>query len=54
MSKGVVGNDMTTSPNPTQKTLGNKGMLRMGESLPREEHPNWLSNTKWSVLKTHK
>jgi hypothetical protein len=21
--------------------------------LPREEHTNWLSNTKWSALKPH-
>ena len=24
-----------------------------GNSFPREEHNNWLSNTKWSALKIH-
>jgi hypothetical protein len=29
-------------------------MLRVGEIVfPREEHTNWLSNTKWSVLKPY-
>lgn len=29
-------------------------MLRVGEIvIPREEHTKWLSNAKWSVLKTH-
>ena len=38
-------------PSPTQ---GTTGMLRVGEIiLPRGEHTNWLSNTKWSVLKTY-
>lgn len=29
-------------------------MPRAGETVvPMEEHTNWLSNTKWSVMKTY-
>lgn len=40
--------------NHTQRTIGNKRMLRVGGTVfPREEDSNWLSNGKWSTLKTN-
>jgi hypothetical protein len=40
--------------NPTQRLAGHKGMMRVEEVVHfKEEQINWLSNTKWSALKTH-
>lgn len=41
----------SSGPNPTQRTIDNHGVLRVGETVfPRED--NWISNTNWSSLKT--
>ena len=38
---------------PAQITTDNQGRLRAGKTIfLREEHTNWLSNIKWSALKT--
>lgn len=37
---------------PTQKTIDNQGMLRVGETVfPEGRANNWLSKTKWSAPK---
>lgn len=37
-----------------KKTTGNEGMPRVGEIIVlRDEHTNWLSNTKQSTLNTY-
>lgn len=39
--------------NPVQITIGNEGMLGVGEiAFSREEHTNWLTNTQWLSQKT--
>lgn len=49
-------NGMGESPQgltPTQRT-GNSDIPRMGETVfSRDEHTNWLPNTRWSALKTY-
>lgn len=45
---------MTLGLSPRQRTTGNEEMLGASEiSLPRENHTNWLSITKWTVLKMY-
>lgn len=41
-------------PQPTPELTANQGKLRAGGIvLSRGEHTRWLSNPKWSALKTH-
>lgn len=52
MSKWI-GEKNPCGHNSTQSTAGKQGMLGVGEVVfIREEHTDWLSNTKWSILKT--
>lgn len=38
-------------PTPKQRTVGTKRLIRKGEiAFPRDGPPDWLSNTKLSVL----
>lgn len=40
--------------NIKQRTTGKKGMLLAGKIVfYREEHTNWLSNTKWLALRRY-
>lgn len=42
------------SPTLRQETTDNWWPLREGElAFPKDEHPNWLSSTKWSALKSY-
>jgi hypothetical protein len=37
-----------------QRSTGDQEMLRPGEiAFLRKKHTNWISNTKWSILKTY-
>lgn len=40
--------------NSRKRSRVNEGMLNMGKTVfSREEHTDWLSDTKWSALKIH-
>lgn len=48
-NRNINGDSRGTSAglNLSQRTTGNKGMLRVGHVVfPREQHANWLANTK--------
>jgi hypothetical protein len=46
--------ESSQSFNPRQRTAGNQGILRAGETVfPRDKCTNWFFDAKWSALKIH-